>query len=92
MCKYGNQYGNIAMEHQQEQLTPEQIQRHYNALLDSVAVISQLITGTKNESSISEVRRNVEHLVTMLNQTFWTSEHNMEPINQAIDAGTGFIS
>ena len=66
-----------------EELTQEQIAKHYAACLDSVA----LINGGKPEKMTDEewadtVARNKEHLNIMLAKDFWTSE-DLEPLRQA---------
>jgi hypothetical protein len=69
-----------------EQITPEQIAKHYSAMLDSVAVIT---AARANPEAYADdetiVSRNVEHLRVMLAKDFWTDE-DMTPINDAIAA------
>jgi hypothetical protein len=67
----------------QEQLTAEEIARHYAAALDSVA----LINGDKPENTTDEewadtVARNKEHLNIMLAKDFWTTE-DLSPLQDA---------
>lgn len=67
----------------ENQITPEEIARHYAAALDSVA----LINGTKPENTTDEewadcLERNKEHLRIMLAKDFWTTE-NLTPLQQA---------
>lgn len=71
--------------------TPEQIARHYKAMLDSVWLINSVIAGTQmaNDAASDKkdcVARNVEHLELMLTKDFWTAE-DMAPVNAAIAAG-----
>jgi hypothetical protein len=66
-----------------EQLTPEQIARHYSAAMDSV----NLINGGKPESMTDSewadcLSRNKEHLQIMLAKDFWTTE-NLAPLQEA---------
>ena len=66
-----------------EQITAEEIARHYSACMDSV----NLINGTKPERTTDEewedtIARNKEHLVIMLAKDFWTTE-DLAPLQQA---------
>jgi len=66
-----------------EQLTPEQIAKHYFAAMDSV----NLINAGKPEGMTAEdwadcLSRNKEHLVIMLAKDFWTTE-NLAPLQAA---------
>ena len=59
----------------ENQITPEEIARHYSAAMDSV----NLINGTKPEGMedaewADTVARNKEHLNIMLAKDFWTTE------------------
>ena len=67
-----------------EQLTAEQIARHYSAAMDSV----NLINGTKPEMMsdaewTDTLKRNKEHLEIMVAKTYWTTE-DLTPFNNAI--------
>jgi len=67
----------------QEQLTAEEIARHYSAAMDSV----NLINGTKPEGIedadwADSVARNKEHLKIMLAKNFWTTE-DLGPLQAA---------
>jgi len=67
----------------ENQITPEEIARHYSAAMDSV----NLINGTKPEGMedaewADTVARNKEHLNIMLAKDFWTNE-NLTPLQQA---------
>jgi len=58
-----------------ETLTPEEIQRHFSACMDSV----NLINGGKPEDMTAEdwadcLARNKEHLVIMLQKPWWTTQ------------------
>ena len=65
------------------EITAEQIAKHYSAAMDSV----NLINGTKPEMMTDAdwadcVSRNKEHLKIMLAKDFWTTE-NLTPLQQA---------
>jgi len=65
------------------EITAEQIAKHYSAAMDSV----NLINGTKPELMTDAdwadcVSRNKEHLKIMLAKDFWTTE-NLTPLQQA---------
>ena len=66
-----------------EQLTPEQIAKHYSAAMDSV----NLINAGKPEDMTAEdwadcLSRNKEHLQIMLAKDFWTTE-DLTPLQEA---------
>ena len=63
--------------------TAEEIQRHYDAAMDSVALIngSKPIEMTDAEWTAC-LSRNKEHLVIMLAKDFWTTE-NLAPLQAA---------
>lgn len=66
-----------------ETLTAEEIQRHYDAAMDSV----NLINGGKPEGMDdaewqATVERNKAHLQIMLAKDFWTNQ-NLAPLQQA---------
>jgi hypothetical protein len=68
------------------ELTQEEIQKHYDAAMDSV----NLINGDKPEGMDDAewadcVSRNKEHLKIMLAKDFWTTE-DLEPLRQASEA------
>lgn len=67
----------------QEQITAEQIARHYSAAMDSV----NLINGGKPEDMSDEewvdcLKRNKDHLKIMLAKDFWTTE-DLTPLRVA---------
>ena len=71
--------------------TPEEIQRHYSAAMDSVNFINELIAGQHDATMTAEekadaIDRNVAHLEIMVAKDFWTTE-DMNPFNNAIAAG-----
>jgi len=64
--------------------TPEEIQRHFNAAMDSVNLINAgQPEGITDEDWADTVSRNVEHLQIMLDKTYWTTE-DLTPIQAAI--------
>ena len=70
-----------------ETLTPEQIQKHYDAAMDSV----NLLNAGKPEDMSDEdwtdcVSRNVEHLEIMVAKDFWTDAQDITVLQAAIDA------
>jgi len=68
-------------------LTAEQIQAHYDAALDSVTLINDLMAlDSRDDEQTATVARNVEHLQLMVAKDYWTSQ-DMAPLNAAITAG-----
>ena len=68
--------------------TPEEIEQHYSAALDSVNLINELMAqDSRNEEEQDTVSRNVEHLQIMVAKDFWTTE-DLTPLNNAITAGS----
>ena len=70
-----------------ETLTPEQIQKHYDAAMDSV----NLLNAGKPEDMSDEdwtdcVSRNVEHLEIMVAKDYWTDAQDITVLQAAIDA------
>lgn len=65
--------------------TPEQIARHYSAMLDSVNLINSLVPTT-DVDDLDTLDRNVRHLEQMLMNNWW-SGYNLAPITAAILAG-----
>ena len=67
-----------------EEVTPEQIAKHYSAALDSV----NLINGPKHETLTDAewaecVERNKAHLRIMLAKDFWTTE-DLTPLKENV--------
>lgn len=67
----------------ENQITPEEIARHYSAAMDSV----NLINAGKPEDMDDEewaqtLDRNKEHLRIMLAKDFWTTE-DLQPLQAA---------
>ena len=70
----------------ENEITAEQIAKHYSAAMDSVA----LINAGKPEDMLDAdwadcLSRNKEHLVIMLAKDFWTTE-DLTPLQQAAGA------
>jgi len=66
--------------------TAEEIQNHYNAALDSVNLINEIVaSGDTDEETMDTKARNVEHLEIMVAKDFWTTE-DLAPLNAAIAA------
>lgn len=65
--------------------TPEQIARHYSAMLDSVNLINSLVP-TQDAEALDTLDRNVRHLELMLERDWWAG-YDLTPINAAIVAG-----
>ena len=64
-------------------ITPEDIQRHYNAAMDSVNLLNAgKPEGMTDEDWADCVQRNVDHLKIMLAKDFWTNE-DLTPLQQA---------
>ena len=68
-----------------EKTTPEEIQRHYNAAMDSV----NLINAGKPERMTDDewvdcVKRNKDHLKIMLAKTWWTDQ-DLAPLQEAAE-------
>ena len=65
--------------------TPEEIQRHFNAAMDSVNLINAgQPEGITDEDWADTVSRNVEHLQIMLDKTYWTTE-DLTPIQALVN-------
>jgi len=72
-----------------ETLTSEEIQKHYDAAMDSV----NLLNAGKPERWADDewtdcVSRNVEHLEIMVAKTYWTSSQDISVLQAAIDANS----
>jgi hypothetical protein len=79
-----------------DELTAEQIAKHYSAMGDSVDLINAIIAGeamADKEAAEKQncVDRNVEHLELMVAKDYWTDE-NMTAVNAAITAGNDYAS
>lgn len=68
------------------ELTPEEIQSHYDAAMDSVNLInSSKPKGVTDEDWANTVSRNVEHLKIIVAKDFWTDQ-DLSPMQDAIDS------
>ena len=66
-----------------EQLTPEQIAKHYSAAMDSVNLINAGQPEGMDDAEWADcLSRNKEHLVIMLAKTYWTTE-DLSPLQAA---------
>tara|TARA_B100001939_G_scaffold323481_1_gene314724 strand:- start:216 stop:443 length:228 start_codon:yes stop_codon:yes gene_type:complete len=73
----------------EETLTAEEIQAHYDAALDSVTVITDLMAlDSRDDEQTAAVARNVEHLQIMVAKDYWTAAQDLAPLNAAITAGS----
>ena len=73
----------------EETLTAEQIQKHYDAALDSVTLITDLMAlDNRDDDQTATVARNVEHLQIMVAKDYWTAAQDLAPLNAAITAGS----
>ena len=67
-------------------LTPEEIQRHYDAAMDSVNLLNAGQPEGMDDAEWADcVRRNVAHLEIMVAKDFWT-DHDLTPFYEAINA------
>jgi hypothetical protein len=66
-----------------EQLTPEQISKHYSAAMDSVNLINAGKPSMMTDSEWADcLERNKAHLVIMLAKPYWTNE-DLAPLQAA---------
>lgn len=75
-----------------EDITPEEIVRHYNAAMDSVNLINDVIANP--DAYISDptvLNRNVDHLLLVVDWSFWTDE-DLTPFHDAISVGKAAIA
>jgi hypothetical protein len=64
-------------------LTPEEIQRHYSAALDSVSLINAGKPDQMDDEEWADcLKRNQDHLKIMLAKDFWTDQ-DLEPLRLA---------
>ncbi len=75
-----------------ETITPLEISQHYSAMLESVALVNEVVgCGDTDDESKDCVRRNVEHLENMTTKDYWTTE-DMTTVNQAIADGNTYLA
>lgn len=68
-----------------EQPTEAEIQRHYSAALDSVALLNAGKPEGMDDAEWADcVARNKEHLRIMLEKDFW-ADQDLEPLRAAIN-------
>ena len=73
----------------EETLTAAEIQAHYDAALDSVTLINDLMAlDSLDDEQTATVARNVEHLQIMVAKDYWTAAQDLAPLNAAITAGS----
>jgi hypothetical protein len=66
-----------------EQITAEEIARHYSAAMDSVNLINAgQPEGMEDAEWADCLERNKEHLILMLAKDFWTDE-DLKPLQDA---------
>ena len=72
-----------------ETLTAEQIQKHYNASMDSVNLLNAGKSAEMSDDDWTDcVSRNVEHLKIMVAKDYWTSAQDTAVLQAAIDANS----
>ena len=70
-----------------DELTPEQIQKHYDAAMDSVNLLNAGKPAELTDEDWTDcVSRNVEHLEIMVAKDFWTDAQDITVLQAAIDA------
>jgi hypothetical protein len=68
-----------------EQITAEQIAKHYSACMDSVNLINgEKPEGVEDAEWADTIARNKEHLKIMLAKDFWTTE-DLVPLQAAAE-------
>ena len=66
-----------------DMVTPEEVQRSYDAAMDSVNLLNAgQPEGMSDEDWADTVKRNKEHLEIMLAKDFWTTE-DLSPLKAA---------
>jgi hypothetical protein len=72
-----------------ETLTAEQIQKHYDAAMDSVNLLNAGKPAEMSDDDWTDcVSRNVEHLKIMVAKDYWTSAQDTAVLQAAIDANS----
>lgn len=70
-----------------ENLTAEQIQKHYDAAMDSVNLLNAGKPAEMSDDDWTDcVSRNVEHLEIMVAKDYWTDAQDITVLQAAIDA------
>ena len=74
-----------------ETITAEEIARHYTNAGPSVTLINELVAlDERTDEQVDDVRRNVNHLKSIVARTYWTTEY-LSPFTAAITAGTAVL-
>jgi hypothetical protein len=72
-----------------ETLTTEEIQKHYDASMDSVTLLNAGKPADMSDNEWTDCKaRNVEHLKIMVAKTYWTSAQDTAVLQVAIDANS----
>jgi hypothetical protein len=72
-----------------ETLTAEQIQKHYDAAMDSVNLLNAGKPAEWTDADWTDcVSRNVEHLEIMVAKDYWTDAQDITVLQAAIDANS----
>jgi len=72
-----------------ETLTAEEIQKQYDAAMDSVNLLNAgKPEGWTDDEWTDCVSRNVEHLEIMVAKTYWTDAQDIAVLQAAIDANS----
>ena len=73
----------------EENLTAEQIQKHYDAAMDSVTLLNAGKPAEMSDADWADcVSRNVEHLGIMVAKTYWTEAQDTAVLQTAINANS----
>ena len=73
----------------EEDLTTEQIQKQYDAAMDSVNLLNSSKPEGFTDSDWTDHRaRNVEHLEIMVAKPYWTDAQDIAVLQAAIDANS----
>ena len=80
----------------ENEITAEEIAKHYSAMGDSVDLINGIIDGSKMADDTQEdkndcVDRNVRHIQIMLAKDYWTNE-DLQPANDAVTSGLNYLA
>lgn len=79
-----------------DEITAEEIAKHYTAMGHSVDLINDIVAGNQDDDLDADERqatvdRNVEHLQIMVAKDYWTNE-DMTAANAAITSGQGYTA
>lgn len=74
-----------------EEITAEEIAKHYDHAGHSVIKINQLLAlDERTQQDLDRIDRNVQHLEIMVAKDYWTTE-DLTPFNDAITAGRAVL-